>query len=140
MSSRFDQRRKYTAVVKPRQRPPVGLRKDLLILFERGMRHQAQGKLDKALECYDAILKLEPNNTDALFMRARALMKAERYREAIDWAKRAAASKPNHPALQFIIAFNYHSLNRPFETIRHLKKALKLQPDYSMARLLLARS
>jgi tetratricopeptide (TPR) repeat protein len=43
------------------------------ILFKKGANLQAEGKLEEAIECYDAALKINPNSKEILFSKQTAL-------------------------------------------------------------------
>ena len=108
-------------------------------LLEKGMRLQSQGNIETAIQYYNKILRIDPSNTDALFMRAQVHIQRGEHEKAIEIIERCIKSKPGNANLRYILGFNYFNMSRRFEAIRHLECALKLDPDYHMARLLLAK-
>src|SRR6185436_21020485 len=68
---------------------------DPIKLFEKGQ--DAHGKLDfkKAIELYDAAIKLKPDFPEAEFQRATALLSSDHPKEAIEGFHRTVNLRPN---------------------------------------------
>src|ERR1044072_944458 len=68
---------------------------DLVKLFERGQDAHAKNDYQKAIDCYDAAIKLKPEFAEAEFQRAMALLLINRKPEALDGFKRAVTLRPD---------------------------------------------
>lgn len=66
-------------------------------LFEKGQDAHGKSDFKKAIELYDAALKLKPEFPEAEFQRAMALLAIEQFKEAIEGFHRAVALRPNWP-------------------------------------------
>jgi tetratricopeptide (TPR) repeat protein len=58
---------------------------------------RASGRLDAAVEHYEAAVKLDPTLVDAWIGGARALIDLKRTDQATDWLMRAKRLYPNRP-------------------------------------------
>ena len=93
-----------------------------------GYVHSSQGNLDEMFKCWQRCADLEPGRADVLDQMAKHAMQAERYKEAIEYWKKALAIDPNLPdAYQFIgeCLLNY---GRPVDARRSLELATKKDP------------
>ncbi|HKP38975.1 MAG TPA: tetratricopeptide repeat protein [Pyrinomonadaceae bacterium] len=68
---------------------------DPVKLFERGQDAHARNDYQKAIEFYEAAIKLKPEFPEAEFQRAMALLVTNRKQEAIEGFKRAVALRPD---------------------------------------------
>lgn len=71
----------------------------LRALFAQGKKHQAERRFDKALECYDRILKSDPDIAEVHFHIGRICAVTDRFARALDHLARAAALKPSELAI-----------------------------------------
>ncbi|MGZ8843189.1 MAG: tetratricopeptide repeat protein [Pyrinomonadaceae bacterium] len=74
---------------------PANGETDPIKLFERGQDFHARNDLKKAIQLYDAAIKLKPEFPEAEFQRAMILVITNRQAEAIDGFKRAVALRPD---------------------------------------------
>src|ERR1043165_9697788 len=70
---------------------PTNNETDPVKLFERGQDAHAKGDYQKAIELYEAAIKLKPEFPEAEFQRAMALVVTNRKGEAIEGFHRAVA-------------------------------------------------
>ncbi|MEQ9448312.1 MAG: tetratricopeptide repeat protein, partial [Rhodospirillaceae bacterium] len=96
--------------------------------------HQA-GQLSKAVRLYDAVLKKDPAQGDALNLKGIILQTRERHAEALALFERAAAALPNFPDVPFNMANTLKALERNDEALAAYDKACALNPGYADARL-----
>jgi tetratricopeptide (TPR) repeat protein len=68
---------------------------DPVKLFERGQDAHAKNDYQKAIDFYDAAIKLKPEFAEAEFQRAMALLFINRKQEALDGFKRAVMLRPD---------------------------------------------
>ena len=68
---------------------------DPVKLFERGQDAHAKNDYQKAINLYEAAIKLKPEFPEAEFQRAMALLALNRKTDALDGFKRAVALRPN---------------------------------------------
>lgn len=68
---------------------------DPVKLFERGQDAHAKNDYQKAIEFYDAAIKLKPEFPEAEFQRSMALLVTNQKQEAIEGFKRAVALRPD---------------------------------------------
>src|SRR5947207_11288760 len=77
------------------QDDPTNGETDPIKLFERGQDAHAKNDYQKAIELYDAAIKIKPEFPEAEFQRAMALLFTNRKGEAIDGFNRAVALRPD---------------------------------------------
>src|SRR4051812_30897882 len=68
---------------------------DPIKLFEKGQDAHAKGDLKRAIELYDAAIKLSPEFPEAEFQRAMALLLTNRKSDAIAGFNRAVTQRPD---------------------------------------------
>src|SRR5438876_8206471 len=68
---------------------------DPVKLFERGQDAHARNDYKRAIELYEAAIKLKPEFPEAEFQRAMALLAANRKAEAMEGFKRAVTERPD---------------------------------------------
>jgi tetratricopeptide (TPR) repeat protein len=74
---------------------PANGETDPVKLFERGQDAHAKGDSKKALELYEAAIKLKPEFPEAEFQRAMVLLATNRQAEALEGFNRAVALRPD---------------------------------------------
>src|SRR5690242_6315750 len=74
---------------------PTNNETDPVKLFERGQDAHAKGNYQKAIELYEAAIKLKPEFPEAEFQRAIALLVTNHKAEAIEGFNRAVALRPD---------------------------------------------
>jgi tetratricopeptide (TPR) repeat protein len=77
------------------QDDPTNGETDPIKLFERGQDAHAKYNLKKAIELYDAAIKIKPEFPEAEFQRAMALIGTNRTGEAVEGFNRAVALRPD---------------------------------------------
>jgi tetratricopeptide (TPR) repeat protein len=67
-------------------------------LHQQGLFHHSRGELPQAMERYVDVLKIDPENADALYYIAVVACQDGQYQQGVDLAKRAIEVGPPQPA------------------------------------------
>jgi len=112
---------------------------DPIKLFERGQDAHAKKDLKRALELYDAAIKLKPEFPEAEFQRAMALLADNRKAEAIEGFNRAVALRPDWAmAYSRFGSFLGSYGHDPIKAEPILRRAIELDPKDKNAMVVLA--
>lgn len=121
------------------QTPLIDGEDDPVKLFERGQDAHAKNNYAKAIEYYDAAIKLRPEFPEAEYQRAMALLVSKRKQEAIEGFNRAVALRPDwafaYASFGSLIS-SYFNDDRAGEPI--LRRAIELEPGNVQALVALA--
>jgi tetratricopeptide (TPR) repeat protein len=107
--------------------PGVGALNDL------GLTHQCMGEYDKAIECFDRALQIEPDMPEALSQKALCLMIKNRLDEASVLYSKVVQLKPDFPQGWYNLGIISIRKNNYDEAITLLDKAIGLNDEYYMA-------
>ena len=77
------------------------LYEDVDLLFEKALESDNNSEFDEAILYLDKILKQEPDNSTALYNKAKMLMKLEKYQDSLLYVDKAIEINPN-----FVIAIH----------------------------------
>ncbi|ADG13331.1 TPR repeat-containing protein [Methanocaldococcus infernus ME] len=102
---------------------------DVRKYYEKGLKYYNEGRYEKAIECFDKAIKLDPNNPAAWYYKADSLYKLERYEKAIECFDKAIKLDPNNPAAWYYKADSLYKLERYEKAIECFDKAIKLDPN-----------
>ena len=91
-------------------------------------------RYSEAIEIYDRVLYLQPQNYQVLYNRGNALYQLERYSEAIVDYERAIAIKQDHYESWYSRGNVLMKLQRYEQAIESYEKALLYEPDYDAAK------
>ncbi len=112
---------------------------DPIKLFERGQDAHAKNDYKKAIELYDAAIKIKPEFPEAEFQRALALLVTNRKVEAIEGFNRAVSLRPNWAmAYSKFGGFLGSYGNEPVKAEPILRRAIELNPKDEFAMTVLA--
>ena len=111
---------------------------DPVKLFERGQNAHARGELDKALELYEAALKVRPEFPEAEFQRANVLVSLRRPIDAESGFRRTIELKKDWSLPYSALGSLLVGLKRDSEAESFLRDALKLDPHSNLALRMLA--
>src|SRR5262245_1948585 len=118
---------------------PANGETDPVKLFERGQDAHAKNDFKKAIELYEAAIKLKPEFPEAEFQRAMALLLEKRKADAIEGFKRAVALRPDWAlAYSKFGSFLGTYGNDPVAAEPILRKAIELDPKDDFAMMVLA--
>ena len=95
-----------------------------------------QKRYEETLEWYDAVLRLDPDYTQAYAGRGDALFRLKRYEKAIESMERAVTLEPEMstvPALRTLMGEAMQVLGRPEAAAEQYERALQGNPHYANA-------
>ncbi len=97
--------------------------------FGAGRFEFERGNLDQAIDHFARAHSFLPANAAILSWQVSALLRAERYREALSPAERLVKLAPNAPEALNLLAMVQYKLDRVGDAIRNWKESLRLRPD-----------
>ncbi len=96
------------------------------------------GRSQEAIENIEKAMRLSPHDP-LMFMflsiTAFAHFTAERYEEALDWAKRSLRRRPDYPLTHCVLAATYARLDRIDEARTAAEELLRRLPEFSLGGL-----
>ncbi len=101
--------------------------------FEEADRHYRAGKYEKALTCFDHVLKLAPQKYPAWYYRGNTLRMLCRYQDAIASFNEALKIKGDYDKALNGRGLALNELERYPEAIESYKKALRINSNYHQA-------
>ena len=90
--------------------------------------YENQGRLDKAIEEFEKLRKIEPQSMDILRYSARLYHLNDDTKQAIDLLKKAIEMEPNNDQIYHALALAYISDKENGKAIEGLEKALAINP------------
>ena len=85
---------------------------------------QQRGDLEQAKSLYEAILRQQPRQADALHYLGTLALQAQQYQEAIDWIEKAITLQPKRAQFYSNASLALQKLGRITDAIRYCRKAL----------------
>jgi predicted TPR repeat methyltransferase len=112
---------------------PVTSEDSAIALVERGNALEEQGRLEEAMNCYEAAVQVNPRCARAHLNRGNILLASARIEEARDAYQLAVACDPQYAAAHFNLGnLNYRA--REYERALHnYGIAIRIKPDFSNA-------
>ncbi|MGH9555942.1 MAG: peptidase MA family metallohydrolase [Terriglobales bacterium] len=104
--------------------------------FEAGRSEFERGNVEQAIEYFERAHRFLPQNAAILSWQVSALIRAERYREALPLAERLAKLAPNAPEALNLLAMTQYKLDRVDDAIRNWKESLRQRPDANVEQML----
>jgi tetratricopeptide (TPR) repeat protein len=96
-----------------------------------------EGKTQDAIEQYEEVLRLSPDDVDASFNLGDALLRVGRFEEAVGHFERALRIDPNNAHAHYSAGVSLAKLGQPREAIGHFEQALRIDPVYAEAHQML---
>lgn len=104
------------------------------ILYARAIVAEKLDRLDIVEQDLGAVIKLEPDNAEALNALGYTLAdRTDRYNEAYDYIKRAYDLKSQDNAILDSMGWVLYRLGKYTEAVKYLRQSLELQPDPEVA-------
>lgn len=98
-------------------------------LLRQGLAFHQQGRLERAMELYERVLKLSRNDADALNLLGVAKMQLGETAEAISLLERAVTARPNDPSIWVHLGNARLQSNAPDLSIAAYDRAIALSPQ-----------
>ncbi|MGD9396233.1 MAG: tetratricopeptide repeat protein [Candidatus Thorarchaeota archaeon] len=103
--------------------------KDLLRQLHDGIRLVGEGKVEEAETILRSVLKLQPENADALWLLGRTLEQQGKLRESLDVYSRAAQLEPDRAVFHESLGTMFILTGNVLDGKEALRKALALDPE-----------
>ena len=117
----------------------VDMKKETRYMLPYGEALIAQGKAKDAEGIVDELLAKDPENVDALMLRAKILRSRKEYDEALEVYKEANDILPDFAPAYYERAETYMQASKPTWAETFYKRALRADPQYGLAELGLAK-
>jgi predicted O-linked N-acetylglucosamine transferase (SPINDLY family)/predicted SAM-dependent methyltransferase len=92
-----------------------------------------QDKRDAALSCFDAAIKLDPQNGEAHFLSGITFKELAQLDNAVRCLHRAVEISPDNPETHINLGDTYSDLGQPDKAIASYQRALKINPHHAVA-------
>lgn len=102
---------------------------DIQAIFEQATRaHQAK-QWEKAADCYQQVIEIDPNHTDSLHLLSLVCAEQKQFSKALDWIQHAIALQPDHPIFYCNQAQMYCRVQQCNQAINSYQCALQRAPQ-----------
>lgn len=103
--------------------------------FEEGMSVYEQDQYDETLAALEETLKVDPQNTEALFLKGVISQKQERIKDALLSYRQVVRMDPSHYKAHYNLGniYSYDKANNP-QAVFHYRRFLELAPAHPLAR------
>lgn len=95
-----------------------------------GMIYQGLNDFDKAVNCFQTVLKGQPQRLSSLFNLGQVYLVQERYDKAEALFNQAKAQDPKNPDIWAYLGTAYIKLKHYDEAFRHFREAIALNPEH----------
>ncbi len=102
-------------------------------LLQQGLFHHRQGDLASAMERYVEVLRIDPQNADALYYVAVVACQEEQFQQGVELARRAIANGPPQARVHNLLGQAQYRLGEPMEAIKNFDRAIALDADFADA-------
>jgi len=102
-------------------------------IIQEGVTFHNTGQFQKALECYERVLRQDRRNHDGLRLSGCALIALSRPQEAVERLEAARAAKPDSPETLGHLADARSALGQFEEAVANARAAIALRPDFPEA-------
>jgi tetratricopeptide (TPR) repeat protein len=103
------------------------------VLLRDGLADQQAGRTEAALQRYQDVLRLDPDQPDALYLSGMYHLAGGHMEQGIALVQRALRHRPAFPAAQFNLGMAYHALDREADAIEPFQRAIELDPGMAEA-------
>ena len=102
-------------------------------LIQQGLFHHRQGDLASAMERYVEVLRIDPQNPDALYYVAVVACQEGQYRQGIELARRAIEFGPPQARVYNVLGQALYREGERLEAIKNFDRAIVLDPKFADA-------
>jgi tetratricopeptide (TPR) repeat protein len=102
-------------------------------LLQQGLFHHRQGDLASAMERYVEVLRIDPQNPDALYYVAVVACQEEQFQQGVELARRAIANGPPQARVHNLLGQAQYRLGEPMEAIKNFDRAIALDANFADA-------
>ena len=102
-------------------------------LLQQGLFHHQRGELSLAMERYVDVLRVNPNNADALYYVAVVACQEGQYSQGIELARRAIANGPPQARVHNLLGQALYREGDRLEAIKNFDQAIALDPKFADA-------
>jgi len=95
--------------------------------------HHQAGRLEQASRLYREILRIAPNQPDALHLLGLVAHQQGQHRRAVEWISRAVALNPNAPAFYSNLGAVYRVLGELDKAVGNCQRAVRIDPAHAQA-------
>ena len=107
-------------------------------MFRRGVELLARDKLSEAYGCFEAILRVNPNNVPTLNNIGNASIRMGSYAQAVRFLENALSLSANNTETMVLLGSAYRENGSPDKAIEVIRKAIRLKPGNAAAHINLA--
>ncbi|MBF0382872.1 MAG: tetratricopeptide repeat protein [Magnetococcales bacterium] len=101
--------------------------------LQKGISYHQAGQLDKAIDCYQKTIEIQPENISALSNLGIAFHDQGQLDAAVICYQKAISIKPNLVETHSNLAITLQSQGKLEEAVASLQKAISIKPDYAEA-------
>jgi tetratricopeptide (TPR) repeat protein len=102
-------------------------------LIQQGLFHHRQGDIASAMERYVEVLRIDPQNADALYYVAVVACQEGQYRQGIELARRAIEKGPPQARVYNLLGQALYREGERLEAIKNFDRAIVLDPKFADA-------
>jgi tetratricopeptide (TPR) repeat protein len=109
----------------------INITEDMRIkaVLNQGIDYLKVGSNEDAIKCFDAVIKIQPKNSDAYLNKGRALLNLNKITDAIELYNKAVGLNKNLISEYSNIGKKYFELKKYNDSIKYLNMALKNSPN-----------
>ena len=106
---------------------------DVLFAYGHHLNDDYTEEYEKAIEIYDQILKLEPNNHKAIYYKGVSYFYMNDFEKALKYYLKSLEIKPDYKFAYYNIGLAYESMGDLHRALKYYKNALEIDPNFLYA-------
>jgi len=106
--------------------------KNVMLMFELGKKYFNEQMFAEAVQKFDLLLAISPNDVSALEFKGNALQNDEKFADAIKTYDKILKLKPNHVKVMCDVATSYRELGKLRQAMSFAQKAIRTDPDFGL--------
>lgn len=104
--------------------------KALNIYYKKGIEYLKCDRYDEAIEAFDKVINMQPENLDACFLRAKILLRLGREEESLNAFKVLTEKDPFHITAHYFLGKALMTMGNKENALFEFRKVVELKPDY----------